>query len=162
VRIRWVLSLLGVLSLTLLLVHLTQGSLSAAQEVPVKPQATLPASPPITKADVGRWDADLVQRAAGNRVFPPCYALRHAATVPCLGDHFRRGAGTPAGTLLCARPRFLDAGWMRQYCPHAVQPGPSAKVPIIAKKLRTDRRRQTAAFRPQARVWNADRTLQES
>lgn len=60
-----VLFLLTVVNLALLLFQLTQRRLVAAQDgVPVKSHTTLPAPPPTTKAEVGRWDADLVQRAA--------------------------------------------------------------------------------------------------
>jgi hypothetical protein len=63
-KIHQFLSFLTVVNSVLVLFQLAQGRLAAQQEAPVQSQATLPAPTPATKADVGRWDADLVQRAA--------------------------------------------------------------------------------------------------
>jgi len=69
-KIHRIVFLLTVVNLALLLFQwtlfqLTKGPLVAAQDgAPVRSLAALRSSPATTKAEVGRWDADLVQRAA--------------------------------------------------------------------------------------------------
>src|SRR5215472_3535807 len=98
-RIRRLLSFLIVVDLALFALQLMQGRLVAAQDgAPAKPQMTLPVPPPPTKAAVGQWDADLVQRAASMLASPAQW--NHADAGKC-----------PAGATLsinCALQKALE------------------------------------------------------
>jgi hypothetical protein len=108
VRIRRVLFLLNVVNLALLLFQLTEGRPVAAQDgAPVLSQTTLPAPPPTTKAEVGRWDADLAHRAANILASPALW--NRADTGKC-----------PAGatfSMQCALQKALEesAGVLRNH-----------------------------------------------